>query len=144
MLEVKLSTILGKSADCVWQTIGDFNALPEWHPWVTASVLEPAAAGIGRRVTIDGGRAGLRQLTERLVSFDALSRRYSYTVVAGSVPFQDYVGHFSVNEAGADRCRFEFIGRFAPAVGCTDNDAVERVTSFYRAAVEHLPNLFGR
>lgn len=143
MLEIKLSADLGSSPETVWSVVGNFNGLPDWHPWVKASVLEPVAGGIGRRVTIMGGTAGHRELTERLVFFDASAREYAYTIIAGPVPFTDYVGWFRVVATGTGRCRFEFEGRFRPAPGKTDAEASGRVRTFYETAVNNLPALFG-
>ena len=143
MLHLNLSVSLTTPAEKVWDVIGNFNGLPDWHPWVSRSFLEPAAAGVGRRVTIDGGKAGPRELTERLVSFDASKFEYAYTIIAGPIPFKNYVGVFKVIPSGRDQCVFEYRGAFEAAQGFTDEAAMERVRSFYEAATKHLPNLFG-
>ena len=143
MLNVKLSVSLASPAKKVWDVIGNFNGLPDWHPWVSRSVLEPALAGVGRRIMVDGGKAGPRELTERLVAFDASKLEYAYTIIAGPIPFKDYVGVFKVVPDGPDQCTFEYRGEFRTAPGFTDGDALERVQSFYEAATKHLPTLFG-
>ena len=86
MLEVKLSIKLGSSAAKVWEVTGNFNGLPDWHPSVESSVLEPAAEGVGRRVINVGGTAGRRELVERLVYFDSAARECAYTIIAGPAP----------------------------------------------------------
>lgn len=144
MLEIKLSVELGSSAEKVWNVVGNFNGLPDWHPWVKGSVLEPAAGGVGRRVTIVGGTAGHRELTERLVFFDASTWEYAYTIIAGPTPFTDYVGRFRVVPVGPGRCQFQFHARFGPAPGHTDTQASERIRTFYEAGVNNLPVLFGK
>ena len=143
MLEIQLSVELGSSADKVWAVIGNFNGLPDWHPSVESSVLEAAAGGVGRRVTNVGGSAGRRELTERLVSYDAAAREYSYTIIAGPAPFTDYVGRFRVVPRGAGPCALEFLGRFRAAPGKTDAEATERIKTFYQAGLANLPRLFG-
>jgi hypothetical protein len=143
MREIKISVELGSSAEEVWNVVGDFNGLPDWHPWVEASVLEPAAGGVGRRVINVGGSAGRRELTERLVFFDSSAREYAYTIIAGPAPFTDYVGRFRVVPRGSERCVLEFVGRFNPAPGKTVAEATERIRSFYEAGLANLPRLFG-
>ena len=143
MLELRLSIELGSSAEKVWDVTGNFNGLPDWHPWVESSVLEPAAREVGRRVTNVGGVAGRRELTERLAYFDAEAREYAYTIVAGPAPFVDYVGRFRVVPRGADRCVVEFVGRFRAAPGKTDAEATERIQTFYEAGLANLPRFFG-
>ena len=143
MLEIKLSVELGSSAETVWAVTGNFNGLPNWHPWVESSVLEPAAGGVGRRVTNVGGTAGRRELTERLVYFDAAAREYAYTIIAGAAPFVDYLGRLRVVPRGGNRCAFEFVGRFRAAPGKTDAEARERIQTFYEAGLANLPRMFG-
>src|SRR5919198_2164828 len=123
MLEIRLSVELGSPAEKVWEVTGDFNALPDWHPWVESSRLESARGGVGRRVVNVGGTAGRRELTERLVYYDAHAREYAYTIIAGSAPFVDYVGRFRVTPRGVERCLFEYVGRFRAAAGKTDAEA---------------------
>lgn len=143
MLETKLSVELGSSAEKVWEVTGNFNGLPDWHPSVESSVLEPAAGGVGRRVTNVGGTAGRRELIERLVYFDSAAREYAYTIIAGPAPFSDYVGRFHVVPRGPERCSFEFVGRFRAAPGKTDAEATERIRTFYEAGLANLPRIFG-
>ncbi|HYX64468.1 MAG TPA: SRPBCC family protein [Burkholderiales bacterium] len=143
MLELALSVELASPPDEVWQVVGNFNGLPDWHPWVESSVLEPAAGGIGRRVTNVGGTAGRRGLTERLVFYDGAAREYAYTIIAGPAPFTDYVGRFRVVPKGADRCTLHFSARFRAAPGKTETEAGERIRSFYEAGLANLPRMFG-
>ncbi|MGH7326037.1 MAG: SRPBCC family protein [Candidatus Rokuibacteriota bacterium] len=143
MLEVRVSVQLAKSADDVWSVVGTFNGLPDWHPWVTTSVLESAAGGLGRRVTIVGGTAGRRDLTERLVSYDSAQREYAYTVIAGPTTFADYVGRLRVVPKGRERCVVEYHGRFRAAPGHTDTEATERIRTFWQAGLNNLPARFG-
>ena len=143
MLEMKMSVDLASPAHKVWELTGNFNGLPDWHPWVESSTLEAAAGGVGRRVVNVGGTAGRRELTERLVSFDAANRQYSYTIIAGSAPFVDYVGRFQVVPNGADQCTFHFSCQFRAAPGKTDSEASERIRTFYEAGLSNLPRIFG-
>ena len=143
MLEIRLSVELASPAEEVWEVTGSFSGLADWHPWVESSVLEPAAGGVGRRVTNVGGAAGRRELTERLVYFDAAAREYAYTIIAGPAPFTDYVGRFRVVPRGTSRCVFEYLGRFNAAPGQTDAEATERIRTFYEAGLANLPRMFG-
>jgi Polyketide cyclase / dehydrase and lipid transport len=143
MLELRMAVELGSSADVVWQVTGSFAGLADWHPWVESSALEPARGGVGRRVVNVGGSAGRRELTERLVHFDADTREYAYTIIAGPAPFTDYVGRFQVVPKGQNRCVFEFSCKFKAAAGRTDEEACERIRTFYEAGLANLPRMFG-
>lgn len=143
MLELQMTVALGSPADAVWQVTGSFAGLADWHPWVESSVLEPAAGGVGRRVVNVGGSAGRRALTERLVHFDAGKREYSYTIIEGPAPFTNYVGSFQVVPDGPGRSVFKFSCRFEAAAGRTDEEAAERIRTFYAAGLANLPRMFG-
>ncbi len=143
MLELRLSVELGTRAEKVWAVIGNFNGLPDWHPWVESSILEPAAGGVGRRVINVGGAVGRRELTERLVTFDAEAREYAYTIIAGPAPFTEYVGRFRVASLGPHRSVFDYVGRFKAAPGKTDAEATERIRTFYSAGLANLSRMFG-
>lgn len=144
ILEVRLTAGLAASADRVWGVVGNFNGLPDWHPWVRKSVLEPAPGGVGRRVAIVGGTGEPRELVERLISYDASARRYAYAIVAGPAPFKNYVGNFCISPEGPDRCVFDYASRFEAADGATDRDALARVRTFYEAARDNLVRMFGK
>ncbi|MBW8270683.1 SRPBCC family protein [Caldovatus aquaticus] len=144
MLEVRLSAPLAAPADRVWDVVGDFGGMARWHPFVRESVLEPAPGGVGRRVRVVGGTGEPRELTERLVLYDAAARHLAYAIVAGPAPFRNYVGHFRILADGADRCVWDYRGTFETAEGASERDAIERVRSFYEAARENLESLFGR
>lgn len=143
MLELEMTVALASPAESVWNVIGNFNGLPDWHPWVESSALEAALGGIGRRVTNVGGTAGRRELTERLVFFDGRNREYAYTIVAGPAPFADYEGRFRVVPNGENRSTFHFKGRFKAAPGKTDAEAIERIRTFYEAGLANLLRMFG-
>ena len=144
MLEIALAVELGSPAQRVWEVTGNFNGLPDWHPWVESSVLEPAGGGVGRRIVNVGGDAGRRELVERLVHFDAERREYAYAIVGGTeAPFVDYVGRLRVVARGEARCALEYRAIFAAAPGATEHQARERIRSFYEAGLANLPRLFG-
>ena len=56
MAKVSMQSAVNMSADELWKLIGQFNALPDWHPAVISSKLEDG--GKVRRLSLFGG-AGL-------------------------------------------------------------------------------------
>jgi len=144
VLELTMSVELGSPADTVWNLVGNFNGLPDWHPRVKASVLHPLPGGVGRRVTIEGAVGGRRELHERLVSHDYPRREYVYTIIAGPTPRRDYVGRLRVLPKGAERCVVEFHGQYQAAPGVSDAEATERLRAFYGVAFDNLQTLFSK
>ena len=52
MATVTVSAALSASAESVWEIIGDFAALADWHPMVPN--CRPTADGLGRIITLPG------------------------------------------------------------------------------------------
>ena len=86
MAKVSMSTPLGVSADQVWQLIGGFNTLPDWHPAVEKSELEEA--GQVRRLSLAGGG----EIVERLEKVSDNERVYTYTIESGPLPVSGGTG----------------------------------------------------
>jgi len=73
MTKVSLSTRLPVLAPTVWDLIGGFNNLAEWHPAVAKSEETKGGAATIRRLTLHGGGT----IVERLESKDDKRRTYS-------------------------------------------------------------------
>jgi len=143
MLELTMSVELASSAETVWNVVGNFNGLPQWHPWVKSSALNALPGGVGRRVVIEGGAGGQRELDERLVSHDYHLREYAYAIIGGPTPRRDYIGRFRVSSKGPQRCVVEFHAQYRAAPGVSDAEATERLRTFYGVAFERLETMFG-
>ncbi|WP_225803864.1 SRPBCC family protein [Streptomyces sp. NK15101] len=92
------SAVLPATPDAVWEVIGDFGALADWHPHVPPSALEdggaPDAPGTVRVFTVDG-RAVAR---ERLLDRDAAARSYRYALLDPvPLPVHAYVATLAVH-----------------------------------------------
>ena len=74
MAKVSMSTDLGVPADRVWDLIGRFNALPDWHPGVERREIE----GSVRTLHLAGGGT----VTERLEALDDAGKAYTFSIVA--------------------------------------------------------------
>ena len=58
MAKVSSTTELPVSAKTVWAVIGNFNALPDWHPAVEKSELKKKDGGTLRRLSLGPFAAG--------------------------------------------------------------------------------------
>ncbi|MET8330319.1 SRPBCC family protein [Streptomyces sp. NPDC005181] len=95
----------------VWQLIGGFDSLPDWLPYISASV----AAGGGRVRRLENEDGGV--IVERLVAFDDAARSYSYAILEAPFPVTDYLSTLSVHEVPdqPDASRVVWSGTFTPA-----------------------------
>ena len=124
------------SADDVWKLIGQFNALPDWHPAVTSSKLEDG--GRIRRLSLLGGG----EIVERLEQIEQGDRLYRYSIVSGPLPVANYTATLRVKEDGKGKATVEWSSEFDPA-GATETDATAAVQEIYKAGFENLRKLFG-
>lgn len=104
MPKIYASATIPASAGEVWRVLRCFDGLPDWHPIITAAVIEdgapPQEVGAVRRQTLTDGS----QVAEKLLSLDDENRCYSYMFVdAGNIPVQNYraaIGVRPITESG--------------------------------------------
>jgi len=136
MTEVSLSRRVPAPADDVWELVGDFFKLADWHPAVTSS--EPESGQQTRRLTLGDGS----QIVEELVSNDDGSRTYTYSIVhPGPLPVKNYQGTIHV-EADGEEAVVTWSGSFDP-VGEAET-AQQALQDVYAAGLDNLRKLFSR
>ncbi len=91
MIRVYTSSVIDASIARVWQTIRDFNALPQWHPVIADSHIEhglaPDRVGCVRSFhTKDGGH-----IRERLLSLSDRDHSFSYSILESPMGVENYV-----------------------------------------------------
>ena len=135
MPKVSMTTNLNASADQVWQMIGRFNALPDWHPSVEKSEL--TEAGQTRTLSLVGGG----KIVEKLEKVDDNSRTYTYSITDSPWPVKNYTATIKVTGSG-DSSTVEWSSEFDP-MGASPEDAMKTVQGVYQAGFENLRKMFG-
>ncbi len=140
MSKVSTSMKLGVSAKQVWDLIGGFNALPDWHPAIEKSTIEgeEGATGSVRRLGLAGGG----EIVERLEQLDDSGRSYSYSIVSSPLPLANYNATIRVSEDADGNATVEWSGEFDPA-GASETDAMKVVEGIYQAGFDNLKKMFG-
>ncbi|MCH8819943.1 MAG: SRPBCC family protein [Acidobacteria bacterium] len=136
MTKVTVMEEFSASANQIWNLIGGFNALPDWHPAVERSELEEG--GTVRKVTLVDGVT----ILEKLEYHSDESRECSYSIVTSPLPVANYMATLKVtkHEEGS---QVEWSGEFDPS-GVSESEAVELVQGIYRAGLDHLKLVFQR
>jgi hypothetical protein len=129
---------LGVSADKVWDLIGRFNAVPDWHPAVEKSEIEGEGTGSVRTLHLAGGGGTIR---ERLEQIDDEGKVYSYSILSSPLPVANYTATLRLRE-GDSGCTVEWESDFQPA-GAPEGDAVEIIQGVYQAGFDNLKKMFG-
>ncbi len=141
MSKVSMSTKLGVSAKQVWNLIGGFNALPNWHPAVEKSEIEgeEGAEGSVRHLELAGGG----RIVERLENVDDKERAYSYSILQGPLPVANYTATLRVREdEEGGSCTVEWSSEFEPA-GASEADALKVIEGIYQAGFDSLKKMYG-
>ena len=91
MPKVYVSTVIPAPAAEVWRVIRDFNALPDWTPFVATSRIEGGMAadqvGCIRNFRLkDGG-----VIREKLLALSDFDMACSYTILESPMGVSDYV-----------------------------------------------------
>ena len=139
MAKVSMSVDLGVSADQVWDLIGGFNALPDWHPAVEKSEIEGEGTGSIRTLHLVGGGT----ITERLEQLDDAGKVYNYSIISSPLPVANYNATIRLREAEDGKgCTVEWESDFQ-AAGAPENDAVAAIQGVYQAGFDNLKKMFG-
>ncbi|MBL1142372.1 MAG: SRPBCC family protein [Proteobacteria bacterium] len=136
MAKVNMSTDLDVAADKLWNLIGGFNALPDWHPAIENSELQEE--GSMRVLSLAGGG----EIVERLEKYDDNERIYSYTITDSPLPVKNYRAEIKVIDKGDDKASVEWSSEFS-AEGATESEAMDVITGIFQAGLDNLKKMYG-
>lgn len=131
-----MTTDLDVAADELWNLIGGFNTLPDWHPAVEKSELQEE--GQVRKLSLNGGGT----IIEKLVKNDPHERVYTYTIEDSPLPVSDYQAEIKVKDNGEGKSSVEWSSEFI-AAGAPEEEAMEVIQGIYQAGFDNLKKMFG-
>ncbi len=79
-------------ASAVWQVVGDFCDIDDWHPSIVSCALEARDGAVHRQLTLGDGAPVL----EQLVSATA-GESYTYKIIEAPLPITDYLATLSIS-----------------------------------------------
>lgn len=136
MTKVNVTTGLNVAPQQVWELIGGFNALPDWHPAVEKSELENE--GETRKLSLAGGGT----IIEKLIKKSDEERLYTYSIVDSPLPVANYTATLRVKDDGKGNTEVEWSGEFSPQ-GVSEDEAINIVQGIYQAGFDNLKKMFG-
>jgi Polyketide cyclase / dehydrase and lipid transport len=91
MAEVFVSSVIHAPSGAVWQVVRNFNALPDWTPFVAESRIEhnllPDQVGCIRNFRLkDGGR-----IRERLLALSDYDMSCTYSILESPIGVENYI-----------------------------------------------------
>ncbi len=138
MAKVSLSSNYPASAETIWKLIGDFNALPDWHPAIAKSEIETEGSTTYRRLSLVGGGS----ILEKLEKSDEDGHLYSYSILESPLPIANYAATIRVTDSEGGGCTIEWSSEFE-ASGAPENEAVKAIEGIYQAGFDNLRKMFG-
>ncbi|WP_374488466.1 SRPBCC family protein [Zoogloea sp.] len=127
----------------VWKLIGDYNALPAWHPVVASSSIsegkDNVVGAVRSLATQDGAK-----ITEKLTAYQAKAGggSYSYEFVESPIPVNNYKATLSVKPEGKGS-KVSWVGSFDPKPEVTEAKAKEIIGGIYKAGFEGIRSKLG-
>ncbi len=125
------------SPDKVWQAIGTFCGIADWHPAVTKCVLSKQHGAVVRTLSLKGGGTLVEKQTERSNN----ARHYAYVILKGPLPVSDYHSTIAVIAKGSGST-VSWTGSFN-AKGASDEDATKAIQGIYDSGLDALASKTG-
>ena len=139
MSKVSLSSQFPVTPDQLWETIGRFAGLHDWHPAVEKTETEGEGVGSTRKLHL----AGSGTIVEKLESRDDGERVYSYSIIDSPLPVSNYHSTLRVrDDVDGKGSRLEWSSEFQ-ANGASETDAVKVIEGIYEAGLANLRKMFG-
>jgi hypothetical protein len=131
-IESKASKTTSQSVDAVWQKIGDFCGISQWHPAIAKCEL--SADKKDRTLTLKGGGT----IVEHLVRWSDKRHSYTYKIVSGPLPVENYESTLRVSAAkSGSGSVISWRGHYA-AKGASDADAKKAIDDVYDSGLTAL------
>jgi hypothetical protein len=131
-LQSHASKTTSQPVDAVWQKIGDFCGIANWHPAIAKCDL--SADKKERTLTLKGGGT----IVEKLVRWSDEKHSYTYKIVTSPLPVADYEStlHVSAAKSGTGSV-ISWSGHYN-AKGASDADAKKAIDGVYDAGLKGL------
>jgi len=134
-LEVHKSATVAGTPEAVWEKIGAFCGINDWHPAVEACDLSEEGGATYRTLTLPDGAT----IKEKLVEETATS--YTYEIVESPLPVANYSSTISVTADG-DGTLVDWQGNF-DAKDVPDADAEGVIAGIYQAGLDEIAKMAG-
>lgn len=131
-LEAAKTVDVAASPEKVWQTIGNFCGIADWHPAIASCSPGQQNGKPTRHLTLKNGATIDEEQTARSDS----KMRYSYTILQSPLPVSDYHSTISVTKKG-NGSQVTWKGTFK-AKGASNTDATKAIQGIYDSGLDSL------
>ena len=138
MLSLERSVRLAAPAEDVWNLIGRFDGVADWHPAVNSLATWLDGPSEVRELNVVGNI----RITERQIGRDDDAMSYRYVIVDGPLPVEGYASVLSVTDHGDGTSTVRWACEFRLA-GAPEDVAREAIGGIYDAGLQSLIGRFG-
>jgi uncharacterized protein YndB with AHSA1/START domain len=131
-VEVSREAVIDAAPGRVWQVMGAFCSISEWHPAIARCEELKVDGQPHRRLTTGDGAVFLEKLND--LDNDAMS--YSYDIVESPLPVQGYSSTISVADEGG-KAKVTWRSSFEPK-GVSGDEAGKIIGGIYDAGLASL------
>ncbi len=145
MARVYVSSVIGASADQVWDRVRDFNGLPKWHPLIRDSRIEealpPDKVGCIRNFHLQNGDV----IREQLLGLSDYDMFCTYSILESPMPLTDYLATLRLTPVTeGERAFIEWSAEFSCAPEEEDGLIDGIGADVFQAGFDSLKRHFGR
>jgi len=133
MSEIVVKQEVAASADAVWDLVKDFGGVQGWSSAIQSCEVEGDGIGAVRTLGIGQGPP----IRERLESHDDGAKSFSYSIIDGPLPVENYLATLKVHDRGADRCEVEWGSQFDPK-GLAEEQVQGIVRGIYEGGIKEI------
>jgi Polyketide cyclase / dehydrase and lipid transport len=145
MPQVFTSSVIQAPAPSVWAVVRNFNALPDWTPFVVESRIEqnmpPDQVGCIRNFRLkDGGK-----IRERLLALSDYDMSCSYSILESPMGVENYIATLALAPITDGNSTFATWKAEFDCAPERENELVQSIgQGVFQAAFTHLKKRFGR
>lgn len=138
MPHVEASADIPVDADTLWEAVGSFRSVGDWHPMLAQVEVDGDGPGAIRTATTHDGS----QQVERLHEIHTTEHFYRYTMEASPMPVRDYVAEFRVQSDTNGNSTIRWTADFETT---SDDPAstVDMVQQFLTTGLDQLRRQYG-
>lgn len=138
MPKVTMSTPVAMNADALWQAMGSFAAIGDWHPMIEKVESKGESKGSMRTLHMIGGA----KLVEQLEEISPTERLYRYSITESPLPISNYVSEIRVTDNGDGTSTVEWSSDFV-VNSPNENDVVKTIQEVYQSGLTNLQKMYG-
>jgi hypothetical protein len=145
MAQVYISSVITAPASSVWAIVRNFNALPEWTPFVAESRIEqnmpPDQVGCIRNFRLkDGGK-----IRERLLALSDYDMSCTYSILESPMGVENYIATLALTPITDGNATFASWKAEFECAEERENDLIKSIgQGVFQAAFTSLKTRFGR